>query len=98
MLHLKRIINDYEFLRCKISNELIAYGDYYYEDDEDGLIVKSRVYHEIKESERRSRFDYSDLEKASSEREYAEILKRAEREIFTNTILDRKIAGKEQSY
>ncbi len=98
MLYLKRIVNDYEFLRCGISNELIAYGDYYYEDDEDGLIVKSRVYHEIKDSERRNRFDYSDLEKASSEREYSEILKRAEREIFTSTILNRTIAGKEQSY
>ena len=39
MLYLKRIVNDYEFLKCGISNELIAYGDYYYEDDEDGLIV-----------------------------------------------------------
>ena len=35
MLHLKRVVHDYEFMKCKISGELIGYGDYYYEDDEE---------------------------------------------------------------
>ena len=47
MLHLKRITHDYEFMRCHISDELIAYGDWYYEDDEAGLIVKFTVYQRI---------------------------------------------------
>lgn len=95
MLHLKRITHDYEFMRCHISDELIAYGDWYYEDDEDGLIVKFTVYQRIKEKRIRDTFDYSLLEKAQNEREYREQLKKAERELFETTVLDRKIYGKD---
>lgn len=95
MLHLKRIIHDYEFLRCDISNELIAYGDWYYEDDTDGLIVKFTVYQRIKDKRERDTFDYTLLERAQSEKEYKQQLKKAERELFEATVLDRKIYGKD---
>lgn len=95
MLVLKRVVNDYEFLKCQISKELIGYGDWYYQDDEDGLIVKFTVYQRIKDKRKRDTFDYSLLEQANSEREYKEILKRAERELFEVTVLDRKILGKD---
>lgn len=95
MLHLKRIVDDYEFRKCQVSGELIAYGDYFYEDDEDGLIVKFTVYQRLKEERIRNTFDYSLLERAQSEQERKNILKRAERELFESTVLDRKIYGKD---
>lgn len=94
MLRLKRIVYDYEFMKCHISGELIGYGDFYYEDDTDGLIVKARVLHELKEKRRRERFDYSKLARARDQQEYKEILKEAERQLKEDTLLDRKIEGK----
>lgn len=95
MLHLKRIVYDYEFMKCKISGELIGYGDFYYEDDEDGLIVKASVYNEIMDKRKEELFDYSKLERARSEKEYTQMLKRAEKELLTQTLFERKIVGKE---
>ena len=95
MLHLKRVVHDYEFMKCKISGELIGYGDYYYEDDEDGLIVKARVYHEIMDQKKREAFDYSKLRNAQSEREYAALLRSAERDLLEGTLAERKVFGKE---
>lgn len=95
MLHLKRVIYDYEYMKCKISGELIGYGDFYYEDDEDGLIVKARVYNEIMDQRKKDMFDYSKLEKARSEKEYQDMLKKAEKELLTQTLFERKIFGKE---
>lgn len=95
MLHLKRVTNDYEFIKCKVSGELIGYGDYYYEDDEDGLIIKFTVYQRIKDKMKKDTFDYSLLEKAQSEKEYKEQLRKAERELLEATVLDRKIYGKD---
>lgn len=92
MLWLKRVVNDYEFMKCHISDELIAYGDFYYEDDEDGLIIKARVYNELKEKARRDAFDYSKLEQATCQRDYERLLREAERELKTQTIFDRKVA------
>lgn len=37
-LHLKRITDPYFCCHCDITRKLITYGDYYYEDDEDGFI------------------------------------------------------------
>ena len=91
MLHLKRVIYFNEFLRCKVSNELIGYGDYYYEDDEDGLIVKASVYNRLKDKRKRETFDYSELEKLESQREYEQYMKQASKEFYEATILDRKV-------
>ena len=44
MLILKQVTQPYEVLKCKISNQMIIYGDFYYEDNEDGTIVKYEVY------------------------------------------------------
>lgn len=94
MLHLKRVQYFTDFIRCHISQKILAYGDYYYEDDEDGLIVDALVYHKIKEKKKAEEFDYSKLEKAQSEKEYREILAAAERELKENTLLDRKVFHK----
>jgi hypothetical protein len=70
------------------------YGDFYYEDDEDGLIVGANYYYELKKKKEEDEFDYTKLNRATSEMEYSEMLKQAEREYLTQTIFDRKILGK----
>jgi len=94
MLHLKR--NQYfnELYKCKISGEFIGPGDYYYEDDEDGLIVKATVYRQMLDQAIADKFDYTKLNNAKSQVEYAELLKQAEREFLSSTIFDREVAGK----
>ena len=48
MLFLKRNLNFNQLYKCDVSEELIGPGDYYYEDDQDGFIVKAEVYKELK--------------------------------------------------
>lgn len=95
MLHLKRIVLFNELLKCKVSGELIGPGDFYYEDDEDGLIVKASVYRRYKDQKIRQEWDYSLLNQATSEREYRQLLLRLQKDFFAQTLFDRKIAGKE---
>lgn len=92
MLHLKRVQYFTDFMRCKISGEIISHGDYYYEDDEDGLIVKATVYREMLDEKRNNEFDYSKLQKAETQREYQEALKEYERQFLSQTLLDRKVS------
>jgi regulator of RNase E activity RraA len=94
MLWLHRNTRFNELYKCQISGELIGPGDYYYQDDEDGLIVKASVYRQLLDEKKKNEFDYSKLENAESQRDYAETLKQAEREFMTNTLFDRKIAAK----
>ena len=96
MLHLKRITSPHEWIRCKISKEIMVIGDYYYEDDEDGLIVKATVYKEMMNEKREREFDYSKLEKAQSEQEYRNYLKEYEREFLTQDLVERKVFHKEK--
>lgn len=92
MLILKRMIYPYEVLKCKVSGEFIVYGDFYYEDDEDKtLVVKSTVYKKMQQEARDAAFDYSLLQKAQSQKEYKELVKRAEKDYLRATILDRPI-------
>ena len=91
MLHLKRIVNPYEWERCKISKEYITYGDYYYVDDEDGLVIKKSVYDRLKKQKKYEEFDYSRLNNAQSEREYEQVMREKEREFLTDSIFERKV-------
>ena len=91
MLHLKRVTQPFEWERCKISKEYIRYGDYYYYDDTDGLIVKADVYNKLKRAKQEEEFDYSRLNQANSEREYDEIMREKEREYLTATLFDRTV-------
>lgn len=93
MLRLKRVIYFNDFLKCDISGDIISYGDYYYEDDEDGLIVKADVYHALKEEKKAAEFDYSKLNKAQSMLEYSEMLKEYERQLKAKTLFDRQVEG-----
>lgn len=92
MLILKRMIHPYEVMKCKVSGEFIVYGDFYYEDDEDkNVVVKATVYKKMQQEARDAAFDYSLLAKAQNQKEYKELVKRAERDYLRATILDRPI-------
>lgn len=92
MLVLKRMIYPYEVLKCKMSDKFIVYGDYYYEDDEDPKLIISAVeYNKLKREAKIESFDYSLLAKAQSQKEYRELVKRAQRDYLRATILDKPI-------
>jgi len=92
MLVLKRMIYPYEVLRCKMSDKFIVYGDFYYEDDEDkNLIISATEYNKLKKEAKEQSFDYSLLAKAQNQKEYNELVKRAERDYLRATILDKPI-------
>lgn len=95
MLVLKRVQYFTDWIRCQVTGDIMTHGEYYYEDDEDGFIVKATTYKEIKDKDAADKFDYSKLENAASMREYTEMLKQYEREFKTSTILERKILGKD---
>jgi hypothetical protein len=78
-----------------LSGELIGPGDFYFEDDEDGWIVKASVYYQRKEQRLNDIFDWSKLENATSQEEYRVMLLEAEREHFEQTLFERPIAGKD---
>ena len=95
MLVLKRIQYFTDWIRCQVTGEIMTYGEYYYEDTEDGFIVGALTYKEMKDAKKAEEFDYSKLEKAASEREYREMLKQYEREFKTAGLLERKVLGKD---
>ena len=75
MLILKRMIYPYEVLKCKMTDEMIVYGDFYYEDDEDSsIIVKATAYNKLKKEAKERSFDYSLLQKAQNQKEYREMV------------------------
>jgi hypothetical protein len=92
MLHLKRVIHFNDFIRCKVSGDIISYGDFYYEDDEDGLIVKATVYKAMLKEQKLNEFNYEKLQRAESQMEYQQALKEYERQFLTQTLLERKVA------
>lgn len=89
-LELKRIVNPYECLKCHITGEIITYGDYYYEDDTDGLIVDFKYYYDTKQ-ERKVREAEWEIERALDIQEYTQRMKQAERDFLTATLFDRNI-------
>ena len=95
MLVLKRVQYFNDWVKCGISGDIMTHGEYYYEDTDDGLIVKATVYKEMKDIKRAEEFDYSKLENAASEREYRQLLRQYEREFKASTLLDREVLGKD---
>ena len=94
MLWLKRNIYWNQLEKCDVSGELIAPGDYYYQDDVDGIKIKATVYKKMKDKRKEDEWDYETLNMATSEREYKEMLKRATMDMLASSVLDRKVAGK----
>lgn len=93
MLHLCRVDQPFTWERDHITGDYIQYGEYYYYDDEDGLIVSRKTYVKFKEAKRKAEWDYSRLEQAQSEREYEDIMKQKTQEFLAETLMDRKVEG-----
>jgi len=92
MLYLKRIVNFQDWVRDDITQEILRYGDYYYEDDTDGFTVGAITWRRMKEQQRRDNFQRDKLSKLQDERSYAQALKQAQRSYLYETVLDREIA------
>lgn len=92
MLILNRNLTPGEVRTCKLSGEMIIYGDYYYQDTDDpNLYIKASEYHKLKREEEERKFDYSLLEQAKNELEYKNYLQRAEQQLLSETILKKEI-------
>ena len=95
MLWLKRITTFNEVKRCKVTEEYIQYGDFYYEDDEDGMVIKATVYRDLRDQYREDTFDDSRLRKAESQRDYEDALRPMQQDFWARDVVKRKIATKE---
>ena len=93
MLHLCRVDQPYAWERDHITGDYIMYGEYYYYDDEDGLVVSRKTYVQFREAKRRAEWDYWSLNRCQSEREYENIMKQKTREFLADTLMDRKVEG-----
>lgn len=89
-LHFKRITWPYEAIKCDITKKLLTYGDYYYEDDVDGLIVDATYYHTRKRAEKLQAAQ-DDLRNALNPEEYRLKMRQAEREYMEMTLMDRAV-------
>lgn len=89
-LHLKRITRFNECEKCSITKELIAYGDYYYQDDMDGVIVSYNYYHDMKLNIKRQEAMPA-LQEALSGLSYKQMLHEKERQFLAQTIFDRPL-------
>lgn len=90
-LVLKRITNPYECKRCSITRKIIAYGDEYYEDDEDGLIVDFNYYYDKKFAQKVE--EAQPLVSDAMDRfAYQQRLMQKEREFLDKTLFDRPLA------
>ena len=94
MLFLKRNLNFNQLYKYDVSEELIGPGDYYYEDDQDGFIVKAEVYKDLKNRRKEEEWDYSTLNQAENELEYKRILKEVTMNMLASTLLERKVFNK----
>lgn len=97
-LHLKRVQYFTDHLRCRISNEIIRHGDYYYEDDIDGFVVKASVYGEMRKKKKEDEFDYSKLNNAENMRDYQAQLKEYERAFLEQSLFERKLFTEEEGF
>ena len=99
-LHLKRVTNFQDYLRCTVTQEIIAYGDMYYIDDEkkdywgQPVIMKASVYDNFKTQRLWDRWDMSKLNNAESQRDYMFSMRQIERDYLTQTILDQPLFHK----
>lgn len=89
-LELKRIIHPYECVKCHVTGEIIAYGDYYYEDDVDGFIVDFNYYYDRKQEQKMREAEW-EIERALDLQEYSQKMKQAERDFLTATLFDRPL-------
>lgn len=94
-LQLKRMVNPYECVKCDITRKLIAYNHFYYEDDEDGLIVDADYYHRRKQQARvEEALLNPEINVPQDAMSYQVAMRQKEREYLDRGLLDRPVAGK----
>lgn len=94
-LQLKRIIWPYDAVKCDITRKLLVYGDYYYEDDEDGLIVDAEYYHQRKMQDKLEEAMMNpELNVPQDAMSYRMAILQAERKYLDRGLLDREVNGK----
>lgn len=94
-LVLKRITDPYYCVKCDITRKLLAYGDFYYEDDEDGLIVDAEYYYQRKMQQKYDEaFMNPELMVGQDVIAYKTMLRQKEREFLDKGLLNRPVAGK----
>ena len=92
-LHLKRITDPYFYCHCDITRKIIAYGDYYYEDDEDGFIVDYNYYYDRKMAEKtQAALQNPEISHALDSMSYKTMMRQAERQMLDRTLFERKLA------
>lgn len=95
MLHLRQVTQPFAWERDQLTGDYIKAGEFYYWDDEDGLVVSRKTYRKFREAKKREDWDYSRLENAMNEREYEEAIKEQTREYNLETLLNRKVEGED---
>lgn len=95
MLHLHQVDQPFTWERDHLTGDYIKYGEFYYRDDTDGLVVSLRTYRKFKEMKKYEDWDYSKLENAMNQREYEEAIKEQTRAYKLETLLDRKVEGED---
>lgn len=94
-LHLKRITDPYFCCHCDITRKIIAYGDYYYEDDVDGFIVDYNYYYDRKMAEKTAEaLDNPEIGYALDSMTYKTQMRDAERRLLDRTLFERPLASK----
>lgn len=95
MLHLKQVTQPFAWERDHLTGDYIKAGEFYYWDDDDGLVVSLKTYRKFKEAKRLEDWDYSRLENAESQYEYEQAIKDQTRQYNMETLLDRKVEGED---
>lgn len=94
-LVLKRITDPYYCVKCDITRKIIHYGNFYYEDDEDGLIVDAEYYHDRKMQQQfEEAMMNPELMVGQDVISYQTMMRQKEREFLDKGLLDRPVAGK----
>lgn len=100
MLHLKRIVHPFDFMYDS-TGDIMMYGDFYYEDDEDTdshghpYRIRATTYQNLKNQRKRDNWDYTILNRAETLRDYEKQVREAEHELFKESVLSRKVWGKD---
>lgn len=94
-LVLKRIIEPHFCVKCDITRKIIAYGEFYYEDDEDGFIVDAEYYFQRKMADKYEQaLQNPELLAGADSISYQTAMRQAERRMLDRGLLERPVAGK----
>ena len=92
-LVLKRIVDPYFCVKCDITRKLIAYGEFYYEDDEDGFIVDADYYYQRKMADKYEKaLQNPEIYLGSDVISYHNAMRQAEINMLDHGLLDRPVA------